>query len=102
MKAAAGDIYIDFHRNYPSFFVARQNEKERSTNSEACTLLGYNALDNSYALLPPVLYKSFRTEDPNGLFRSEELMTVCSLLISIFLTLRPTYSSPKWLSLALN
>ncbi|KAL0057412.1 hypothetical protein AAF712_015948 [Marasmius tenuissimus] len=59
LKTAAGEIYSEFHRVHPNFFVSRQDCKGRSENAEARKLLSFNASDKSYALLLPLLYLQF-------------------------------------------
>ncbi|KAK1215701.1 hypothetical protein PQX77_021706 [Marasmius sp. AFHP31] len=95
LKAAAGEIYSDFHWVHPNFFASRQNDKARSENAEARELLGFNSCDTSYALLPPLLYLLFRPEDPNGLFRSEELMKLAKVLLFGSQSIKPTPGKTK-------
>ncbi|KAK1216917.1 hypothetical protein PQX77_020442, partial [Marasmius sp. AFHP31] len=81
--------------DHPNFFASRQNDKERSENAGARELLGYNSRDKSYALLPPLLYLLFRPEDPNGLFRSEELMKLAKVLLFCSQSIKPTPGKTK-------
>ena len=86
MKQEAPYIYNDFERDNLGFSKICGNYELRFINAAARELLGFNALDNSYSRLPALLYKDFRTEDPSGLFRNEEMMKVC--LISNVITVR--------------
>ena len=76
LKQIAGEVYESSNHDHPNFFTTRNDPEKRSKNDEAHKLLGFNPIDKTYSRLPPLLYKGFVTEDPNGLFRNEEMMQV--------------------------
>ncbi|KAJ8094356.1 hypothetical protein PM082_010790 [Marasmius tenuissimus] len=79
LKQVAGELYPEFHRDHPNYFVSRGDSKVRSENVEARRLLGFS--NAGYAKLPPLLFRGFIPEDPNGLFRNEAMMKFGKVLL---------------------
>ncbi|KAJ8072099.1 hypothetical protein PM082_015657 [Marasmius tenuissimus] len=79
--------HISFLSIYPTAYkipyliLSLSDPHNPNKHPEAQRLLGFNPLDQTYLVLPPVLFRSFNIQDPNGLFHNEEMYKFGKVLL---------------------